>query len=105
MCSTRNQSADFDRPDLTSSPTYSGQIGARKPWQLEDFLQALRTPGFVVYMGGYVAVLVWFKWVDFYHTHLRQRAHRPSRTIYFAYFSSSICSGSYTPLVVGAAPV
>lgn len=40
-----------------------------RPLRLGPFLQALRTPGFLIYMGGYVALLVWFKQFDFYHTH------------------------------------
>ena len=31
--------------------------------------QTLRTPGFLIYMGSYVALLVWLKQVDFYHAH------------------------------------
>ena len=31
-------------------------------------MKAIRTPGFLIYMGGYMALLFWFKHVDFYHT-------------------------------------
>jgi hypothetical protein len=40
-----------------------------RPLRLGPFLKALRTLGFLIYMGGYVALLVWFKHIDFYHTH------------------------------------
>jgi hypothetical protein len=32
-------------------------------------MQAARTLGFLVYMGGYAALLAWFKLVDVYHVH------------------------------------
>ena len=32
-------------------------------------MKAARTPGFLVYMGGYAALLAWFKLVDVYHAH------------------------------------
>jgi hypothetical protein len=36
-------------------------------------MQAARTPGFLVYMGGYAALLAWFKLVDVYHAHFASR--------------------------------
>jgi hypothetical protein len=32
-------------------------------------MKAARTPGFLIYMGGYAALLAWFKLADVYHTH------------------------------------
>ena len=36
-------------------------------------MKAARTPGFLVYMGGYAALLAWFKLVDVYHAHFASR--------------------------------
>ena len=32
-------------------------------------MQAARTPGFLIYLGGYAALLAWFKLADVYHSH------------------------------------
>ena len=32
-------------------------------------MQAARTPGFLIYMGGYAAMLAWFKLADIYHSY------------------------------------
>lgn len=37
--------------------------------RIGNLIHTLRTPGFLIYLGGYVALLVWFKHIDFYHTH------------------------------------
>lgn len=37
------------------------------------FVRAARTPGFLVYTGGYAALLAWFKLVDVYHAHFASR--------------------------------
>src|SRR6478609_9589769 len=34
---------------------------------LQKILQTARTPGFLFYLGGYVALLAWFKRADVYH--------------------------------------
>ena len=31
-------------------------------------MEAARTPGFLIYLGGYAALLAWFKLEDIYHT-------------------------------------
>jgi hypothetical protein len=36
-------------------------------------MRAARTPGFLVYLGGYVALLAWFKLADVYHAHFASR--------------------------------
>ena len=36
-------------------------------------MKAMPAPGFLIYTGGYVALLVWFEHVDFYHTQFATR--------------------------------
>jgi len=36
-------------------------------------MRAALAPGFLAYAGGYIALLVWFKYVDFYHTQFATR--------------------------------
>jgi hypothetical protein len=50
-----------------------GQLVTENRLQLRHFLQALRTPGFLIYLGGYAALLAWFKLADVYHTQFATR--------------------------------
>jgi hypothetical protein len=36
---------------------------------LQNFMKTAHTPSFLIYMGGYAALLAWFKLADVYHTH------------------------------------
>ncbi len=46
---------------------------AKQDSYFHSFTKAARTPGFLVYMGGYAALLAWFKLVDVYHAHFASR--------------------------------
>ena len=41
----------------------------KQPLYLQRVLQSARTPGFLLFVGGYAALLAWFKIVDVYHLH------------------------------------
>ena len=41
----------------------------KQPSYLQRLLQSARTLGFLLYVGGYAALLAWFKIVDVYHLH------------------------------------
>lgn len=64
----RKRSADTDWS--TSRP---GQLVTENLLQLRHFLQALRTPGFLIYLRGYAALLARFKLADVYYTQFAAR--------------------------------
>src|SRR5690349_24695535 len=53
-------------------------------------MKAARTPGFLVFVGGYAALLTWFKLVDVYHAHFATSglivvAHNAFRVLFIFY--------------------
>lgn len=53
-------------------------------------MKAARTPGFLVFVGGYAALLTWFKLVDVYHAHFATSglivvAHNAFRILFIFY--------------------
>jgi hypothetical protein len=45
----------------------------RRHLHLRRFMEAARTPGFLIYLGGYAVLLAWFKLEDIYHTQFATR--------------------------------
>ena len=64
-----------------------------------------RTPGFLIYMGGYAALLAWFKLVDVYHAHFASKglivvAYNVFRVLFIFYLFWIV----YAAGAIGAAP-